>query len=89
MKNKRLGGGCMKIELHLYASLAKYLPPDAVSRTCYVDLDAGGDVGGIVRKMEIPAKAVKLIFVNGVRADDTTPLKDGDRIGLFPPVGGG
>ncbi len=79
----------MKIELHLYASLAKYLPPGSEARTCTVDLADSGNVGGIIRKMGLPAKSVKLIFVNGVRADESTPLKDGDRIGLFPPVGGG
>ena len=79
----------MKIELHLYASLAKYLPSDAVAKTCFVNTGDSVDVDGIIERMNIPAESVKLVFVNGIHADRQAPLKDGDRVGLFPPVGGG
>ena len=32
---------------------------------------------------------VKLVFVNGLKAGFDTVLRDGDRLGLFPAVGGG
>ena len=31
----------------------------------------------------------KLVFINGRRATLNTILKDGDRLGVFPPIGGG
>jgi sulfur-carrier protein len=37
----------------------------------------------------IPPGEVKLRFVNGKQAKDDQVLAEGDRVGLFPPVGGG
>ena len=41
------------------------------------------------RDLKIPEKDAKLIFINSVRKDRDTLLQDGDRLGIFPPVGGG
>ncbi len=79
----------MKIELHLFASLSAYLPADAKDRTCIIEAPSGIFVKDVVDKMKIPRAHVKLIFLNGIRAKDTDPLKDGDRLALFPPIGGG
>ena len=79
----------MKIEIHLYASLAKDLPKDAENKNCICEISEGTIISDVIRRMNIPDPSVKLIFLNGRHADRTTPLKDGDRIGLFPPVGGG
>ena len=79
----------MKVEVHLYATLAKFLPEDAEDRTCWVELAEGEGVDAVMRRLEVPEKSVKLIFINGVHAGKTAALKEGDRVGLFPPVGGG
>lgn len=79
----------MKIELHLYASLAKYLPPEAKYKTLIMDIDKNSTIRDIIEQMNIDEKSVKLIFLNGIHADVRNRLKDGDRIGIFPPVGGG
>ena len=79
----------MEIEVHLYATLAKFLPVGAVNKTCRIKFDAKAHVTDILKRLEIPKDSVKLIFVNGVHAQKTTILTDGDRVGLFPPVGGG
>lgn len=49
----------------------------------------GGTVSDLMEHLNVPASEVKLIFVNGVIVEPTQPLADGDRVGLFPPVGGG
>jgi len=79
----------MKVEVHLYATLAKFLPAGAEDRTCWVELAEGEGVDAVMRRLEVPEKSVKLIFINGVHARPDAVLKDGDRVGLFPPVGGG
>jgi len=79
----------MKVEVHLYATLAKFLPVDAEDRTCWVELAEGEGVEAVMRRLEVPEQSVKLIFINGVHAGKTAALKEGDRVGLFPPVGGG
>jgi len=79
----------MEIEVRAYATLAKFLPVGATDKTCRIELDADANVSLILERLGIPGDSVKLIFINGVHAKKTTILTDGDRVGLFPPVGGG
>jgi sulfur-carrier protein len=75
----------LKIEINLYASLRHFTPPNA---SCY-PIETGATVENIIEALNIPKNQVLLIFSNGVKCGLQTVLKDGDRIGLFPPVGGG
>jgi len=79
----------MQIELHLFATLSKYLPKDARKKTCMIDVPDHSIINDLIVEMKLPEKSVKLIFLNGIHADRTAKLKDGDRVGVFPPVGGG
>lgn len=74
-----------KIELKLYATLQAYAPADAA---CY-PVEAGTSVNTIVEALNIPRDQVKLIFSNGVKCELATLVRENDRIGVFPPVGGG
>ena len=73
------------IALQLYATLAKYTPPDADR----YPVTPGTTIGQLIRELEIPDRSVKLIFVDGRRRNLNTPLRGNERVGLFPPVGGG
>lgn len=73
------------IDLRLYATLAVFSPPDAA---CY-PIEAGITIGRLLEGISIPTAETKLIFVNGVRAQLNTELHGGERVGIFPPVGGG
>ncbi len=75
----------MQIQLKLFATLRALTPDNADS----YPIAPGTTVGDIVTQLSIPAKDAKLIFINGVRKSLDTPLADGDRLGIFPPVGGG
>ncbi len=79
----------MKVELHLFATLAKYLPPGAEAKTAWINIPESARICDLMEELDIPSARVKLIFLNGVHADRQHPLKDGDRVGMFPPVGGG
>jgi molybdopterin converting factor small subunit len=79
----------MEVEVHLYATLAKYLPEGAANRACRLELAEGEGIAEILERLSIPEASVKLIFVNGVHAARGAGLSEGDRVGLFPPVGGG
>ena len=79
----------MKVEVNLYATLKQYMKNEILSKSSAIDLEDGLCVKDIIQKLQIPADLVKLIFINGVHAKRDTILKDGDRLGLFPPVGGG
>ena len=73
------------ITLKLFATLAPYLPENADQ----FQVQAGTTVENVIQDLQLPPDAVKLIFVNGRKQDKTHVLEPGDRLGLFPPVGGG
>jgi molybdopterin converting factor small subunit len=79
----------MKIFIHLYATLARYLPQTAKADGGRVEVAEGMRVGELIDLLKIPGDQVKLIFVDGLHAGRDTVLKDGARLGVFPPVGGG
>jgi molybdopterin synthase sulfur carrier subunit len=74
----------MKVELNLYASLARSVP-----RTGPIEIDGETTILGLLRRLDVPMEKVKIIFLNGIHASGQESLKDGDRIGVFPPVAGG
>ena len=49
----------------------------------------GSSVFDVVRALDMPEDIVKVIIVNGRPARMTSPVADGDAVGLFPPLGGG
>jgi molybdopterin converting factor small subunit len=80
----------MKIELKLYASLGKYMPQAPLEKKPgYLEIQEGITIKALLEELKVPLETVKLLFVNGVHAKDNDILKDGDRLGVFPPVAGG
>jgi molybdopterin converting factor small subunit len=79
----------MKIEVNLYATFKRYIKNETGANPSAMDVEDGACVKDMIQKLKIPADSVKLIFINGVHAKIDTIFKDGDRLGLFPPVGGG
>ena len=79
----------MKIEIHLYASLAKFLPKGSKNKFCVIEMRDHSDIGDLIDRFNLPVKSVKLIFLNGTHAGRSSMLRNGDRVGIFPPVGGG
>jgi sulfur-carrier protein len=73
------------ITLHCYATLAAYCPIEGEA----VVVPESTDLAGLMEMLGIPPGEVKLRFVNGKQAKDDQVLAEGDRVGLFPPVGGG
>ncbi len=73
------------IDLKLYATLNQFSPPSPEK----YPVDPGATVLSVIEKLGIPIKQAKLIFINGVKSELATPLYGGERVGIFPPVGGG
>lgn len=74
----------MKVELNLYASLARSVP-----RAGPVEIGENTTILGLLRRLGVPMEKVKIIFLNGLHASGEETLRDGDRVGVFPPVAGG
>jgi sulfur-carrier protein len=74
----------MKVELNLYASLARFVP-----RTGPLEVGKDTTILGLLRRLDVPLDKVKIIFLNGIHASGDETLHEGDRVGVFPPVAGG
>ena len=80
----------MRIELRLYASLARFMPDEkGGSGANTLEVDEGTTISDLLEALKVPPNAVKLIFLNGIHAQGDQVLNDGDRVGIFPPVAGG
>ena len=80
----------MKVEINLFASLARYMRDKTGSQGGRVlEVGEGTTIIDILTQMEVPLEKVKILFLNGIHATGDEVLKEGDRVGVFPPVAGG
>ena len=79
----------MQVEVRLYATLREFSPKGANAGVFLLTLPENSTVGFLLTAIGIEAKKVHMRIVNGVMSSDEQVLKENDRVGLFPPVGGG
>lgn len=80
----------MKIQLNLFAFLTGYLPDKKSGGFAnLVEVEEGTTIKSLLEGLKVPPELPKIIFLNGVHAEETATLKDGDRLGVFPPLAGG
>jgi molybdopterin converting factor small subunit len=73
------------IQIKLFASLQKFMPASAEN----YPIEPGITVGALLQQLDIPQDLIKLVFVDSVRVELDSTLRGGERVGIFPPVGGG
>jgi molybdopterin converting factor small subunit len=73
------------IQIKLFASLQKFMPASADNYA----IEAGITVGALLQQLDVPLDMIKIVFIDNVHAELTSILKGGERVGIFPPVGGG
>ena len=83
----------MRITLKLYASLGEYLPAEAIRNTIEIEVAEGASLNAIIDAYRVPREMAHLVLVNGIYAGeedcDTSILKEGDGLAVWPPVAGG
>ncbi len=83
----------MKITLKCFAFLAKHLPPHAQRNAAEVDITEGMSVNDVIDAWHIDREDAYLVILNGVfvcvEDRDSTLLKAGDTLALWPEVAGG
>ncbi len=80
----------MRIELRLFASLRKKLPPGSPRGKCDLELPENATIAAVLTRMDIPAASAQMVLVNGEHDRDFgRTLRDGDVLSIFPPVAGG
>ena len=83
----------MKLKLKLYATLAEYLPPDAVSNIAEIEVANNTTAYQIIDRFRVPRARAHLVLHNGVYVPpgqrDLAIFSDGDALAIWPPVAGG
>lgn len=75
--------------MHLFATLAAYLPAGGDGDSVTLEVADGTTVAEVVRVLKIPDDLDCLRVVNGHDAPSEHRLADGDVLSLFPPLAGG
>ena len=76
----------MNVSINFYASLKRYMPG---GKDGAIEIDKGTTIKEVLEQFKVPMDTVKLVFLNGLHSNLDAELKDGDRLGVFPPVAGG
>lgn len=79
----------MRVQLLLYASLAKLLPPQGTGNAFTMEVEEGSSIGDLLALVKVPEDSPRIIFVNGRHAEADRELANGDRVAVFPPIAGG
>jgi sulfur carrier protein ThiS len=75
----------MHITVKCFATLNPFQPANEE----HFPLQPGETAGDVIRRLGIKPETVAVLFVNGAHAPQDKVLSDGDRVSLFPAVGGG
>ena len=73
------------IRLDLKATLKRFLPDSHDSYS----IDSEIRVKDLVKQLGIAEYEVNIVFIDGVLANLNSRIEGGERVALFPPLGGG
>lgn len=62
-----------------------YRPVDGLT----IDLAGPATVRELAERIGLPLAEIKIVMINGRQSNLDAPVHDGDRVGVFPAVGGG
>ncbi|MBI2801962.1 MAG: MoaD/ThiS family protein [Gammaproteobacteria bacterium] len=83
----------MQLKLKLYATLAEFLPPTAVSNVADIEVADDATPFQIIDRYHVPRTRAHLVLHNGNYVPPTerdNPIfRDGDSLAIWPPVAGG
>jgi molybdopterin synthase sulfur carrier subunit len=79
------------VEIKIFATLRKYVPGLGIGEKLRLSLGDSTTLNQLVEQLGIPRSEIKVIMVNNYArpTDYDYVLADGDRLAIFPPVGGG
>jgi len=73
----------------LSSSLREFIPGYDPSSGLELKDVKGISIAELCRKLEIPIDKIKIVMVNGRKEDMNYMIQGNERLGFFPPVGGG
>ena len=79
----------MALQIFLSSSLRSYVPDYDPARGLLMDIEGKLSVAEVCKRLSIPTEPVKIVMINGIGRSLEHILEGDERVGLFPPVGGG
>jgi molybdopterin synthase sulfur carrier subunit len=79
----------MAVHILVNASLRRFFPDYHPSQGLSLEVPPGTTVAQVVDRLGLPPEEITLIMVNGRRREMDYVLQGDERLGLFPPIGGG
>jgi len=79
----------MHVTVKLFATLHRYGKGERAGMPFIIELSEDATLHYLVSQLQIPTEETRIMFVNGIIQESDYRLKDGDEVGLFPPIGGG
>jgi len=79
----------MALQIFLNATLRQYVQGYDPYQGISVEVPAGTTLAQVIAQVGLPPKEVTLIMVDGRRREADFVLQGNERLGLFPPIGGG
>ncbi len=79
----------MPLQIFLNATLRQYVPDYNPYQGLSLEIAPGTAVSRVIAQLGLPPREVTLIMVDGRRQEEDFVLQGNERLGLFPPIGGG
>lgn len=79
----------MALKVFLSSTLRQYIPGYDPSEGVRFSVNRKTTVSELCKLMDIPEAKIKIVMVNGKSEAFDYELQGDERVGLFPPVGGG
>jgi len=52
-------------------------------------MEEGSTIENLIQTLQLPPNEARVIFIKGLSKKIEDPIKDGDQINIFTPIGGG
>ena len=75
-----------RVKVNLYATLRSFV---GGKPSVEIEVQPGQTVEQMLEQLGVPPEKTRILFVNNRAATLSQPLQDGDRVGVFPAIGGG
>lgn len=79
----------MEVTVTLYATLTRYHPEGKKNEAFNVSLPGDATVQDLLEELGIKEGEAKQVFVKHRSRSEDYRLEDGEKVAIFPPVGGG
>lgn len=86
---RQLGVDNLQVEVRVFGGLEKFLPGVRFGQPVKIEVSESATVGILLKELGIPPEYIHAVLVNGRHAELGDRLVSGDRVSLFPPIGGG